>query len=185
MGDVQEGATSTALYGPFYSEDSPWRENGSSIIVTGTEGGEVTYLFGRVTDASTGEAIPGSVVNIWEASVNGLYDQQDPEQMKGNLRGRFKTDSDGRYAIYCLRPTPYPVPGDSEALSYTSVIARLTDVPLVPAATLLDLTDRHHYRPAHIHLVVSKLALQTAGPMLRRLDNARELHYMLHANLSR
>lgn len=39
----------------------------------------------------------------------GLYEQQDPEQQDLNLRGKFITDSEGRYAIYCLRPTPYPV----------------------------------------------------------------------------
>ena len=121
MGEDQENATATAVYGPFYSKDSPWRENGSSIIVNGTEGGEVTYLFGRVTDAATGAPIHDAVINIWEASVNGLYDQQDPEQMKGNLRGRFKADSDGRYSIYCLRPTPYPIPPDGKLFSPVSI----------------------------------------------------------------
>ncbi len=128
MGDDQKDATATAVYGPFYTEDPPWRENGSSIIVTGTEGGEVTYLFGRITDAATGRPIPGAVINIWEASVNGLYDQQDPEQMKGNLRGRFKADSDGRYAIYCLRPTPYPVPPGGKLFSSVLVIWHSPDL---------------------------------------------------------
>lgn len=29
--------------------------------------------------------------------------------MEHNLRGKFVTDSEGRYSLYCLRPTPYPV----------------------------------------------------------------------------
>lgn len=40
---------------------------------------------------------------------SGLYEQQDPDQPDCNLRGKFYTDEDGKYAFYCLRPTPYPV----------------------------------------------------------------------------
>jgi len=39
----------------------------------------------------------------------GLYEQQDPNQRDLNLRGQFVTDEDGKYSLYCLRPTPYPV----------------------------------------------------------------------------
>ena len=48
------------------------------------------------------------------------------------------TDDKGEYSFYCLKPTPYPVPFDG------------------PAGKLLQLMDRHPYRPAHIHLIVSK-----------------------------
>lgn len=41
--------------------------------------------------------------------ITGLYEQQDPDQQDLNLRGKFVTDDQGRYALYCLRPTPYPV----------------------------------------------------------------------------
>lgn len=67
----------------------------------------------------------------------GLYEQQDPDQQDCNLRGKFQTDDNGEYAFYCLKPTPYPVPDDG------------------PAGRLLKLMDRHPYRPAHIHLIVS------------------------------
>jgi protocatechuate 3,4-dioxygenase beta subunit len=39
----------------------------------------------------------------------GLYEQQDDEQVEHNLSGRFITNEEGKYAFYCLRPTPYPV----------------------------------------------------------------------------
>jgi len=48
----------------------------------------------------------------WQASTNGLYEQQDEDQVEHNLRGKFKTDTNGHYGFYCLRPTPYPVPFD-------------------------------------------------------------------------
>lgn len=66
----------------------------------------------------------------------GLYEQQDDNQVDNNLRGKFRTDVNGEYAFYCIRPTAYPVPDDG------------------PAGKLLQLLDRHPYRPAHIHLVV-------------------------------
>lgn len=69
----------------------------------------------------------------------GLYEQQDPNQKEHNLRGVFHTDAEGNYSFYCLRPTPYPVPQDG------------------PAGKLLEMMDRHVFRPAHIHLMVSKL----------------------------
>lgn len=67
----------------------------------------------------------------------GLYEQQDENQVDHNLRGKFMTDDKGEYAFYCLKPTPYPIPFDG------------------PAGKLLQLMDRHPYRPAHIHLIVS------------------------------
>lgn len=69
--------------------------------------------------------------------IQGLYEQQDDEQIDHNLRGKFYTDSNGEYAFYCIRPTPYPVPSDG------------------PAGKLLRLMDRHPFRPAHIHFIVS------------------------------
>jgi catechol 1,2-dioxygenase len=67
----------------------------------------------------------------------GLYEQQDEKQIDHNLRGKFITDDKGEYSFYCLKPTPYPIPFDG------------------PAGKLLQLLDRHPYRPAHIHLIVS------------------------------
>jgi hypothetical protein len=39
----------------------------------------------------------------------GQYEQQDDNQVEYNLRGKFRTNEKGEYALYCLRPTPYPV----------------------------------------------------------------------------
>ena len=69
-------------------------------------------MHGIVTDLKTKIPIAGAWVDVWQASTNGLYEQQDENQVEHNLRGKFKTDASGRYAFYCLRPTPYPVPDD-------------------------------------------------------------------------
>lgn len=111
-------------------------------------------MYGRVTCGRTKKTLANAYVDVWEASTNGidserngvadlltspgLYEQQDPDQKDCNLRGKFKTDENGEYAFYCLRPTPYPVPDDG------------------PAGKLLKLMDRHPFRPAHIHLIVGR-----------------------------
>ncbi|KAK8056564.1 hypothetical protein PG993_001791 [Apiospora rasikravindrae] len=98
----------------------------------------LTHMHGRVLGSATGEPIPGATVDVWQAAPNGLYEQQDPTQPDMNLRGRFVTRAaDGAYSLYCLRPTPYPVPDDG------------------PSGRLLQLLDRHPYRPAHVHFIVS------------------------------
>jgi catechol 1,2-dioxygenase len=135
--DAPDAHTATAILGPFFRTDAPHYANGSSIIQTMPADAQITYMHGRCTDSVTGEPIPGVVIDVWEDSTNGLYEQQDPEQADCNLRGRFTTDAEGRYSWYCLRPTPYPIPYDG------------------PAGKLLQLLDRHPMRPAHIHLIVS------------------------------
>lgn len=99
--------------------------------------GEITYMHGRVLDLATKKPIANVTIDVWQASTNGLYEQQDADQIEHNLRGKFRTDEQGRYAYYCLRPTPYPVPNDG------------------PAGKILEMLDRHPFRPAHIHLIVS------------------------------
>lgn len=97
----------------------------------------MVFMHGQVLDFASKKPLVGATVEVWQASTNGLYEQQDPDQAEFNLRGKFKTDAEGRYYFYCLRPTPYPIPYDG------------------PAGELLRLLDRHPWRPAHIHIIVS------------------------------
>jgi len=128
--------TSSTILGPFYSPNAPLRENGSSIIQD-KHNGQVALMHGRITDLGTGKPIANAQFDIWQASSNGKYDFQDPDnQTDNNLRGKFRTDKDGKYWFYCLKPTAYSLPTDG------------------PAGTLLKLLDRHPMRPAHIHLMV-------------------------------
>lgn len=95
-------------------------------------------MHGTAINLVTKKGIPNAVVDIWQASSNGKYDFQDPDnQSDNNLRGKFRTDANGQYWFYCLRPTAYSLPTDG------------------PAGFLLDLLDRHPMRPAHIHLMIS------------------------------
>ncbi|KAL2002920.1 hypothetical protein VTN02DRAFT_5574 [Thermoascus thermophilus] len=135
--DAADAPTATAILGPFFRADTPLRKNGDNIV-TGVDDGEMVFMQGRVIDFVTKKPLAGAMVEVWEASTNGLYEQQDPNQVEHNLRGKFQTDEEGRYYLYCLRPTPYPVPNDG------------------PAGKLLELMDRHPFRPAHIHILVTR-----------------------------
>lgn len=109
-------STKSAILGPFFRKDTPPTENDASIIKTMPSDGEIAYMHGIVRDAVTNEPIEGVTVDIWQCSTNGLYEQQDPDQAEFNLRGKFTTDKNGYYGLYCLRPVPYPVPYDGEQL---------------------------------------------------------------------
>ena len=129
--------TSSSILGPFWSPNAPFRELGGSIIQDPAPLGKPALMHGKVTDLVTGKGIPNAVFDIWQASANGKYDFQDPEnQTDNNLRGKFRTDANGEYNFYCLKPTAYSLPTDG------------------PAGVLLKLLDRHPMRPAHIHLMV-------------------------------
>ncbi|KAI9665905.1 MAG: hypothetical protein M1821_003840 [Bathelium mastoideum] len=136
--ETDEIPTSSSILGPFWSPNAPFRKNGESIIHELPQNGQVTLMHGTVSDLITKKPIANAVFDIWQASANGKYDFQDPEnQSDNNLRGKFRTDENGRYFFYCLHPTAYSLPTDG------------------PAFTLLNLLDRHPMRPAHIHLMIS------------------------------
>ncbi|KAK8151284.1 catechol 1,2-dioxygenase 1 [Phyllosticta citrichinensis] len=134
--DAKDQPTATAILGPFYRHDAPKRAMGDTIVF-GIDNGDDALMFGQVTDFKTGKPIEGAVLDVWHTAPNGLYEQQDPDQPDFNLRGRFTTGPDGNYNFYCLRPTSYPIPFDG------------------PAGRLLQLLDRHPFRPAHIHFILS------------------------------
>ncbi|TGO10962.1 hypothetical protein BTUL_0121g00350 [Botrytis tulipae] len=151
--DAVDAPTASAILGPFFRHDAPVLENESSIIQTAVDDGEIVYMHGTVTDYKTKKPIVGATIDAWQASTNGLYEQQDDEQADHNLRGKFKTDENGHYGFYCLKPTPYPVPFDG------------------PAGKILQLLDRHPFRPAHIHLIVQH---ENYKPLTTQIFNSKD-----------
>ncbi|GMG11237.1 unnamed protein product [Aspergillus oryzae var. brunneus] len=129
--------TSNVILGPFWSPNAPFRELGDSIIQDPNPNGKVTYMHGVLRDMETGKPIEGAVLDIWQASANGQYDFQDPNQTENNLRGKFRSNEKGEFWWYCYHPTPYSLPTDG------------------PAGVLLNLMDRSPMRPAHIHLMIT------------------------------
>jgi catechol 1,2-dioxygenase len=128
------GATESTVLGPFYRSGAPDLPYGASISRDGQ--GEPAVLMGRVR-STDGTGISDATLDVWETNDHGLYEQQDPAQPEMNLRGRFRTDAEGRYKIVGIKPVSYPIPDDG------------------PVGQMLRALGRHPYRPAHVHFIVS------------------------------
>lgn len=134
-GHRDPGATESTVLGPFHMTESPVRELGANIDLVGT--GEPCVVSGRVLTPD-GSPLPGAVLDVWQADPEGYYDVQRPDvQPAGNGRGLFTADAEGRFWFRSCVPSPYPIPTDG------------------PVGELLKATDRHPYRPAHIHFIAS------------------------------
>jgi protocatechuate 3,4-dioxygenase beta subunit len=131
---AEGGATESTVLGPFYRPEARELPAGGSISLDGR--GEPAIVSGRVL-STDGTPIAGALLDVWEGNEDGLYEQQDPNQPDMNLRGRFRTDAEGRYTIVAMKPVSYPVPDDG------------------PVGEMLRAIGRHPYRPAHIHFIVS------------------------------
>jgi protocatechuate 3,4-dioxygenase beta subunit len=128
------GATESTVLGPFYVPGAQFMPYGANI--SRGRGGEPTVVSGRVLSTS-GKPLRGAVLDVWQTAPNGMYDVQDPAQPSMNLRGRFRTDAQGRFEFRTVKPVSYPIPTDG------------------PVGKLLKKLSRHPYRPAHIHFKVS------------------------------
>jgi len=82
-------------------------------------------------------------VDVWQASAEGFYENQDPGQADMNLRGRFATDAAGHVAFRSVKPAGYPIPVGG------------------PVGDLLRAQGRHNLRPAHIHFLIHKEGFKT------------------------
>jgi hydroxyquinol 1,2-dioxygenase len=127
-------ATEATVQGPFYWSGAPDLPLGSDI----GEGvpGEPSFYMGRVTDID-GRPLAGALLDVWSGDGNGKYDVQLSAEPTMKARGRFRTDAEGRYWFWSIRPTYYPVPDDG------------------PVGEMLRATHRGIYRPGHIHMQVS------------------------------
>ncbi len=129
------GATQSTVLGPFHVVKSPRRELGETIDLVGT--GTPCVVRGRVLTAD-GSPLPGAELDVWQANDQGFYDVQQPDvQPRANGRGLFTAAADGSFWFRTIVPSYYPIPTDG------------------PVGKLLNATERHPYRPAHIHFIVT------------------------------
>ena len=128
-------STESTVLGPFHLVESPRRALGDNISLQGL--GTPCLVSGQVTGPN-GQPLAGATVDVWQANEAGFYDVQQPDvQPPGNLRGLFTTDADGRFWFRSVVPRYYPIPDDG------------------PVGQLLAATNRHPYRPAHLHFIAS------------------------------
>jgi protocatechuate 3,4-dioxygenase, beta subunit len=78
-----------------------WTEKGQKLLVTGK-----VYKIDGKTPA------PNVVIYYWQTDNNGYYSPKNGMDEKakrhGHIRGWVKTDKNGKYALYTIKPAPYP-----------------------------------------------------------------------------
>jgi protocatechuate 3,4-dioxygenase beta subunit len=134
-------ATPNTIAGPFYRPDAPEIAPGGTISRDGR--GEPVAVAGRIADTA-GAPVGGALVEVWQASHEGLYENQEPDrQPEFNLRGRLRSDGAGRFAFRTIRPRGYALPGDG------------------PVGRLLAALGLPLDRPAHLHFRIAAPGFQT------------------------
>jgi hydroxyquinol 1,2-dioxygenase len=126
-------ATPATVLGPFHIEGSPELEFGADM----SEGvaGKPLYVHGSVRDIA-GNPVSGAVLDVWQADTDGAYEAQlDVDEAR--LRAKYTTRKDGSYCVRTIAPKGYTVPMDG------------------PVGELISRTDISHYRPAHVHFLVT------------------------------
>lgn len=135
LNNPAEGETTdSTVLGPYYWEGAPDLPAGADLAV-GVKG-DPTYYSGRVLDAD-GKPLANALLDVWSGDGEGTYDMQMEGDVGMKARGRLRTDAEGRYSFWSIRPEHYPVPSDG------------------PVGVMLRKMGRHAMRPGHIHMIVS------------------------------
>jgi len=133
-------STPNSVLGPFFNPIAPRKPYLADI--TGGVAGERVVLHGHVKSLA-GKPIAGTDVDVWQTDEEGLYDAQIPGRSEVNLRGKFTTDNEGRYACVLVRARHYDVPTDGTA------------------GEMLRAMGRKAARPAHIHMKIDAEGFDT------------------------
>ena len=107
-GDHGQTETTANLLGPFWREGVDVMPNGASIVRSTTPG--VPLFVNAWVKDRDGKPVDGAVVDVWQSSSEGFYENQDPAQADMNLRGKFITDAAGHVSFRSIKPAGYPIP---------------------------------------------------------------------------
>lgn len=135
---LPEGATETTVLGPFFAEGRRSFSLGENM----SEGIEGTPFLvrGTVRDVA-GNPLAGAFVDVWHSDGDGYYDLQHGDDLA--MRGRYTTDEEGRFWLWTVRPSPYPIPHDG------------------PVGDMLSAQGRHPFRPEHVHFMIAADGYET------------------------
>lgn len=129
------GATEATVWGPFHRQGAASMAFGANMAPHDAAG-MPTIVSGRVLDLE-GKPIADAVLDVWQVDSTGLYDSQIGKGDDLHMRGKYTAAMDGRYRIRTTRPVKYQIPSDG------------------PVGLSLRATNRHPWRPAHIHFHIS------------------------------
>jgi hydroxyquinol 1,2-dioxygenase len=127
-------ATPATVLGPFHIDGSP--ELGYGADMSEGVAGTPLYIHGTVRDLD-GKPVGGAVLDVWQADTDGAYEAQlDVDEAR--LRAKYTAREDGAYCVRTIAPLGYSVPMDG------------------PVGDLIKGTDISHFRPAHVHFLITE-----------------------------
>jgi catechol 1,2-dioxygenase len=105
-------------------------------------------LFSGSVSLTDGRPLADAELDVWQANGAGEYSHFNPDVPEYNLRGKMRTDADGRFSFATVIPSEYPIPlGGS-------------------TGQLLAALGRTGIRPGHIHF---KLSHPDAKPLTTQI----------------
>ncbi len=131
--DLDPGATPATVLGPFHIDGSPELESGADMA-EGIDGIPL-YVHGTVRDLA-GKTVGGALLDVWQADDDGMYESQLAVE-EARLRAKYTGGADGSYCVRTVAPLGYSIPVDG------------------PVGELIAQTPISHYRPAHVHFIVT------------------------------
>src|SRR5690606_9118212 len=150
-GDGGRRETTANLMGPFWRQGAPATPQGGSIVRSPTPGDPV-FVTAWIRDEADAP-VADAAVDVWQASGEGYYENQDPQQADWNLRGRLRSDAAGCVRFRTVKPAGYPIPVNG------------------PVGALVRAQGRHNLRPAHIHFMIHKPGFKTQFSQLYSHDD--------------
>lgn len=138
--DKPQGCTEATVFGPFYVEGAPHYEHGADVA-NGAKG-EPCLVRGSVKGLD-GEPVAGAVIDVWQADAEGNYDVQYGDLDHAQARGVLKSGADGTFHFRTIVAEAYPIPSDG------------------PVGDMLRATNRHPWRPAHLHFIIKAAGYET------------------------
>ncbi|SIN67545.1 catechol 1,2-dioxygenase [Parasphingorhabdus marina DSM 22363] len=136
---INENAHSKAslqdMEGPYFLDESPMLEDGKMKLMDGYENDEPLIVRGTVRDVD-GAAMPGVLVDMWNATPDGKYGGIHEGVPVDHYRGKVRTDENGHFRFESTVPVPYRIKDNG------------------PVGAMLKAMGRHSWRPAHVHIKV-------------------------------
>ncbi|OXC72035.1 intradiol ring-cleavage dioxygenase [Caballeronia sordidicola] len=144
------GCTEATVLGPFHVDGAPHYNLGDDVA-NGAKGAPC-LVRGRVL-GNNGQPVPNATLDIWQSDDDGLYDVQHPGGDQAQARGVLTSNEKGEYHFRSILAVPYAIPHDG------------------PVGELLRASNRHPWRPAHLHFIVSAPGYKTLTTHVFRNDS--------------
>jgi hypothetical protein len=145
VGGMSIGATQAVAQAPAgAASQAEAGRTSSAVLVSTGEAGESLVVEGRVVAGDKREPIPNAELFLYQTDVTGCYslkcrDERNPGARNARLRGRLRTDAQGRYEFRTIKPGQYPGSGPPAHIHYELTIG---EQPMKPFELIFDGDDR-------------------------------------------